>query len=267
MISVETFGTAAEASSALGGQSIYLGGGTLVMRGLNYGAQGFDRIVRTTDPAMKQIAASGDQISIGAGVTMDEIARSADTVFLTSVARSVGGPAVRNMATVGGNLHAGHPYGDLAVALLVLDGTVAMANGSTHRLEDFLGNRSNAQGLVASVSIKRPSGRDFRYRKISRVKPSGVSVMSIAAWLPSSAGRLADPRVAFGAMGATPLRAKGVETALNGSVLDANGIQPALEAVKGDFDPPDDAVASGWYRREVAPVHLRRLLLDEGEFR
>lgn len=267
MISVETFGTAAEASNALGGQSVYLGGGTLVMRGLNYGAQGFDKIVRSTDPALKQITASGDQITIGAGVTMDEIARSSETAFLARVARSVGGPAVRNMATIGGNLHAGHPYGDFAVALLALDGTVAMANGSTEPLEDFLANRNNAQGLVASVSIKRPAGRDFRYRKISRVKPSGISVMSIAAWLPSSAGRLANPRVAFGAMGATPLRAKGVETALNGAVLDANSIQPALDAVKRDFDPPDDAVASGWYRREVAPVHLRRLLLDEGELR
>lgn len=267
MISVETFATATEASNALGGQSIYLGGGTLVMRGLNYGAQDFNKIVRSTDPALKQITVSGDQISIGAGVTMDEIVRSSDTAFLAPVAQSVGGPAVRNMATVGGNLYAGHPYGDFTVALLALDGTVALANGSTQRLEDFLANRNNAQGLVASVTIKRPAGRDFRYRKISRVKPKGISVMSIAAWLPSSAGRLADPRVAFGAMGATPLRAKSVETALSGAVLDANGIRPALEALARDFDPPDDAVASGWYRREVAPVHLRHLLLDEGDFR
>lgn len=264
MIQVETFPTASEASNALNGQTAYLGGGTLVMRALNYGAQDFTRIVRTTDPAMRQIAGAGDRISIGAGVTMAEIVGSSDVAFLAPVAQSVGGPAVRNMATVGGNLFAGHPYGDFTAALLALDGTVRMANGSEQKLEDFLTGRDSVQGLVTSVSLMRPMGRDFRYRKISRVKPKGISVMSIAAWLPSSAGRLANPLVAFGAMGTTPLRAKGVEAALNGAVLDANGIRPALEAVARDFEPPDDAVASSWYRREVAPVHLRRLLLDEG---
>ena len=44
--------------------------------------------------------------------------------FLAPVAESIGGPAVRNMATVGGNLFARSPYGDFAVALLALGATV-----------------------------------------------------------------------------------------------------------------------------------------------
>ena len=262
MISVETHPTLAEAARALGPDAIFLGGGTLVMRALNYGENAFSRIVRTTDSSTRRIAVTGDRVEIGAQVTMRDVLSNRDTDFLAPVARSVGGPAVRNMATVGGNLFADHPYGDFAVALLALDGRVRMADGSEDDLAAFLANR-RTRGLVASVSIARPRGEEFRWRKVSRVKPKGVSVMSIAAWLPGGAGRVSEPRLAFGAMAETPRRAAGAERALAGAALTSEGIRPALEALKSDFSPADDALASGWYRAEVAPVHLRRLLLNE----
>ena len=40
-------------------------------------------------------------------------------------------------------------------------------------------------------------------------------------------------------------------------------ILAALAVATEGLEPPDDALASAWYRRQVAPVHLRRLLLDE----
>ena len=88
--------------------------------------------------------------------------------------------------------------------------------------------------------------------------------MSMAAWLPQSGGRISGARVVFGAMGATPLRAKATEGALEGQVLDDARVTAACSAVGQDFQPPDDALASGWYRNQVAPVHLRRLLLNKG---
>ena len=265
MILVDTYTTNEQAASALTEGSIYLGGGTLVMRALNYGEQSFDRIVRSSDPVLKQITSSGDQLVLGSAVTMAEVLVNSQAAFLSDVARSVGGPAVRNMATVGGNLFADHPYGDFTVALLALDAVVKMSDGSEIQLESFLASRSMNRGLVVSVSFNRPSGGDFYWKKVSRVKPKGVSVLSIAAWLPQSAGRISNARIAFGAMGETPLRAKQAEASLNGNLLDASTVATACAALSGDFQPPDDALASGWYRNEVAPVHLRRLLLSEGD--
>lgn len=265
MISVRSFDTIAEAAGALGQNSIYFGGGTLVMRALNYGEQRFDSIVRTTDPSLRAISISGDRISIGASVTMSNVIASRELAFLEPVARSVGGPAVRNMGTVGGNLFAQHPYGDFTTALLALDGIIHKSDGSQQDLEQFLANRSSHVGLIQSVSIARPSGQDFRYKKVSRIKPKGISVMSIAAWLPQSAGRVSQPRIAFGAMGETPIRAKAAETALENANLDPSGIQPALDALSRDLQPFDDPIASGWYRTQVAPVHLKRLLLNQGD--
>jgi CO/xanthine dehydrogenase FAD-binding subunit len=134
-------------------------------------------------------------------------------------------------------------------------------------LEQFLAGRDRAGsgGLVAAVSVPRPASPDaFRFRKVARVKPKGVSVLSIAAHLPLSGGRLANPRVAFGAMAPTPICARAVERAGGSRTLDAAGIAPALAAAAEGIRPPTDALASAWYRREVVPVHLRRLLLGEG---
>ncbi|MEM8790873.1 MAG: FAD binding domain-containing protein [Pseudomonadota bacterium] len=259
MLEVVVTDTLVEASAAMSDRARFLGGGTLVMRQVNYGDQRFNRIVRCRE-RLDEIRAEGDRISIGSGVTMARIMGSSELEFLAPAARAVGGPAVRNMATIGGNLIAPHPYGDMAVALLALDGEVTLADGSTQALEQYLTRR---RGLVRSISIQRPSRDEFRFRKVSRVKPKGASVMSMAAHLQRNAGRLSNVRVAYGAMAPTPIRVTAVEQALEGASFDLGGITPALNVATDGLSPPDDALASAWYRREVAPVHLRRLLLEE----
>ena len=97
--------------------------------------------------------------------------------------------------------------------------------------------------------------------KVTRVHPKGISVLSIAAQLPLASGRVTGARIAYGAMGPTPLRAKAAERALEGRSLDAAGIAPALAVAADGTSPADDAIASAWWRREILPVHLRRLLL------
>jgi CO/xanthine dehydrogenase FAD-binding subunit len=264
MITVDTYDTVAEASRAMQDRSRFLGGGTLLMRAVNYGDQSFQRIVRTRDASMQAIRGEGSRVLISAGVTMSRIIASPDTAFLAPVARLIGGPAVRNMATVGGNLFASHPYGDFTVALLALEGRARMADGSEMDLEDLLSRRESVRGIVAAVSVARPGADDFRFRKISRVKPKGVSVMSMAAWLPRPGGRLKDVRLAYGAMGPAPMRIRPVEQALEGAALDNAAIEAVSRLAAEGLNPPDDSLASAWYRREVAPVHLRRLLLGEG---
>jgi CO/xanthine dehydrogenase FAD-binding subunit len=263
MLSVETYATLAEAAGAMTDRARYLAGGTLVMRAVNYGDQSFDKIVRSRQ-VDRDIRSDVGGIRIGAGATMADLLASREVEFLHPVARLIGGPAIRNMATVGGNLFAANPYGDLTTALLALDAQVMMATGQSEPIESFLAARSRSRGLVAAVIVPRVPSGDFRFAKVSRVKPKGVSVMSIAVWLKSQGSRLGDARVAFGGMGPTPLRAKSAERALTGATLDAGGIAAALRVAIEGLAPADDALASAWYRAEVAPIHLRRLLLNEG---
>jgi xanthine dehydrogenase small subunit len=270
-VDVRTCATMAEAAGLLSGDrnARLLAGGTIVMRDVNEGRMTDGTIIRLTDPAFHQMIVSGARIELGAGVTMAMVLGHRDLAFLHPVAKSVGGPAVRTMATIGGNLFAPTPYGDFTVALLALEAQVTLQSGfggARHMpLEEFLASRSRGGlGLVTAVSFSKPATADaFRFRKVSRVKPKGISVMSIAAHLPVSGGRISNARVAYGAMAPTAIRAKGVERALEGKILDDSSIAAAKQAAAAGTQPATDAIASDWYRREVLPVHLGRLLMNE----
>src|SRR6185369_5376914 len=116
-VTVKTFASSGEAASALSSDRAarYLGGGTLVMRALNEGDISIATVVRATDRALNRIDISGARVVIGAGVTFARILAERELAFLHAPARSIGGPAVRNMGTVGGNLFAQNPFGDFTV--------------------------------------------------------------------------------------------------------------------------------------------------------
>lgn len=266
-VTIKTFASAAEAATALSGDrsARYLAGGTLVMRALNEGDISFSTIVRANDHALGRIDGAGPRVTIGAGVTFAKILSERDLAFLHAPARAIGGPAVRNMGTVGGNLFATNPYGDFTVALLALDATVALQGGFGARdvpIEEFLQSRERHAGsLVLSVSCQKPAGAEaFRYRKITRIRPKGGSVVTIALHLPLSSGRVLGGRIALGSMAPIPIRARAAERALEGRPLDTSTIAAAASAATEGTSPADDALGSAWYRREIAGVHLRRLL-------
>ena len=262
-LSLQTFSTVREAELTLAaGAARYLGGGTLAVRAVNEGDLSFDTLVRSSDPALGRIEVTGTQVRLGASVTMAAIMRHPALGPIAGAARAVGGPAVRNMATVGGNLFAPTPYGDFTVALLALGASVEV-EGRSLDLDEFLFVREKFGGIVSGVSFPLPPARGFRFVKVSRVKPKGVSVLSIATLLETDgSGAVTRARVALGCMGGRPIRAKKAEEALVGVRLTEDEIAHAVEAVSDGVSPPTDPVASAWYRREVLPVHFRRLLLQ-----
>lgn len=259
-LALKTYPTLAEAGSALKDAGArYIGGGTLVVRATNEGDVSLSTFVRSTDPALSAITVEGARATIGASVTMSAVARHPGLSAIAKAAKAVGGPAIRNMATVGGNLFAPAPYGDFAVALLALDATVHTTTGDLG-IEDFLAGRDGK--VVASVSFAVPAAEKFRFVKISRIKPKGVSVLSIAAVIDIDAGKVKSARIALGCMADRPVRATAAEKALAGATLMEEGVAKAIAAVGEGTQPITDAIASAWYRAEVLPVHFRRLLLE-----
>jgi CO/xanthine dehydrogenase FAD-binding subunit len=261
-LALQTFSTVKDATAALRAAGTrYLGGGTLVVRAANEGDVSVTSLVRSTEPSLSAITVSGSEVRIGASVTMAAITRHPDLSSLARAARAVGGPAIRNMATIGGNLFAPAPYGDFTVALLALGATVGTDDGEVP-IETFLAKREDNHAIVTSVGFSLPLEGGFRFLKISRVKPKGVSVLSIAAVLEQAPdGTVSSAHIALGCMADRPMRAKPAEKALLGRKLTSDGIAPALAAASDGTSPITDPIASAWYRNEVLPVHLGRLLL------
>jgi CO/xanthine dehydrogenase FAD-binding subunit len=242
----------------------FLGGGTLLVREVSHGDGTIGRLVLSDGLGLDRIERRGSLVSIGAAATMAKIAADPDLDFLRPVADSIGGPAIRNMATVGGNLFAPAPYGDFAVALLALDASVTFeaADGQkTVDIETFLSARGRkAARIVRSIAFDIPPPGAFRFAKVVRHKPHGASVLAIAATLPVAGGKLSGVRIAYGAMAPTAIRARAVEKALEGKTPDAAAIEAAGKVATVGCAPQTDAFASEWYRLNVLPVHLRRLL-------
>jgi CO/xanthine dehydrogenase FAD-binding subunit len=241
-----------------------IAGGTLAVAGLNYGEATGNPLIIVDGLGLDRIEIKGKKVTLGALVTMAALARDRRLKLIHAVANTIGGPAVRAMATVGGNLFAPAPYGDMAVALLALDAEVSFHDRKATRkiaLETFLRDRKKHKAaFVVSVSFTLPEARDFRYTKIVRRKPVSASVVTIATLVPRKAGKIKGARIALGAMAPHPLRARKAELALEGKALDRMAIEAAAKVLAEGTAPADDAYATAWYRREIAPVHFKRLM-------
>lgn len=255
----------AAASMLAGGTGArFVAGGTLVVRDINAGDVSINRLVLSDGLGLDGISVDNGRAEVGATVSMATIAAHPQLEFLWPVANSIGGPAVRAMATVGGNLFAPYPFGDFAVALLALGAEAAVedsAGSATVDLEALLAARTARPGrIVRNVSFLLPSAGSFRFTKVVRRKPHGASVLSIAAVTPLVDGRVKGARVAYGAMAETPMRSPVVERVLEGKPLESHSIAAAAAVATEGCSPMSDPQASDWYRRAVLPVHLTRLL-------
>lgn len=240
-----------------------LGGGTGLMRRIHEGDQNVRRLIRLHDLELGKITRLGTTFRIGSQVTMSQILADPTLQILHDAAASVGAPALRNMATIGGNLFSQPPYGDLTTALLALETNVVFINNNRQQqlaLETFLKN-PGPRRLVLALEIPSTMSKKFFYHKMTRCHPRGASLITLALAINYSAGRYSEARIAFGGLGGRPFRALNAERALSGS-LTAASIEAACASLKDFTEPFSDALASGWYRMEMAQLHLRRILTD-----
>jgi len=252
---------AAAALLASDGGARFIGGGTIAVRDVNYGDGSVSRLVLPEGLNLDLIQVKAGKATLGAAVTMAKVEVHAQLGFLKPVAHSIGGPAIRAMATVGGNLFAPYPFGDFTVAMLALGAAVTVEGPEgpqTLDLEDFLSRSRDPAEIVVSLAFDLPNA--LRFTKVIRRRPHGAPVLSVAAVLPIVGGVVSGARIAYGAMAPRPMRARAVETQLEGRPLDPATIALAVKQATMGCSPLTDPQASAWYRTEVLPVHLQRLL-------
>jgi CO/xanthine dehydrogenase FAD-binding subunit len=242
-----------------------LGGGTIIMGMANEGMLFPKRVMSLARAGMGGMAAQNGHIAIGGAATLAALARQDDLPLLAQAAGLIGGPALRTTATIGGNLFAPTPNGDLGAPLLALDAAVELAGPQGHRtitLEQFYTERAQgASGeLVTGIRAPRAGGRTA-YIKQMRRRANAPAVVAVAVRVVTGDdGVCTDARIALGAAALHPIRAREAEAALVGRVPGAEVIAAAAEAAMAACDPPTDALASAWYRRRMVGVQVRRAL-------
>jgi CO/xanthine dehydrogenase FAD-binding subunit len=253
----------AAAARLLASGGTVLAGGTILMPWLNDSASEPTALVSLRKAGLADVRVDGTRATLGAATTLAQLEGDARFGFLAPVVRSIASVPVRTLATVGGNLFARQPYGDLAVALVALGATATVIDQDATRevpVGDLVAGTGPA-GLVTAVTFEVPADGTFRYLKAARRRFNSASIVTVAATVTESDGVVTTARVALGGVGPHVLRARAVEAALAGRPLDEPTVAAAAEAGLAEIAPADDAYASAWYRRRVFPVHLRRALL------
>lgn len=217
---------------------------------------------------LRRIEESDDSIIIGAGVTYNEASSiiAAHYPDFGELIRRIGGQQVRNMGTIGGNVANGSPIGDSPPALIAAGATLGLRLGSEQRtilLEDFFidyGKQDRRPGeFVEYIVLPKPEpGTHYRCYKISKRFDQDISAACGAFQLRLDGDIVADIRIAFGGMAATPKRAAATEAALTGKPWTGETMEAALDAMEQDYTPLTDWRASAWYRMAVAKNLLRK---------
>lgn len=249
-----------------GPELLVMAGGTIAMPLINEGVSHPEIVMGLRKSGLDRIEKTNGSLSIGASTTLTQMLAQKHIPMLSEAAHNIGGWAIRNMGTVGGNLFAPPPSGDFSVALLALDAQVIVANQAGERrlpLSDFFtGFMTNALEMgemVTGFEIPMPKG-ETAYLKYGRKHANTPAVVTVAAQVVLEAGNVSDARIALNAVADHPIRAHQAEKALIGSSLDESAIAAAASAAENECEPFTDAIASEWYRRKMVPVYVRRTL-------
>jgi len=221
-------------------------------------------------PALAAIDVTDHALRIGAGVTLTALIEHPvvrrEYPVLPFTARYMGSPAIRNLATVGGNLCNASPAADLSPVLLALDAEVAVASPHGDRrlpLGDlFRGPGQTILGpgeLLAWVAVPRVhAGWYLRYERLDVRRAMDIAIASVALALRVDGPRVAAARLALGAVAPTARRVPEVERLLVDEGLGRASIGRAAELAQAAAAPIGDVRATAQYRREMVGVLVRR---------
>lgn len=185
-------------------------------------------MIITLIPELKGITDNGDgTVTIGALTTPSEIASSNIVPWhVRKAAAGMGAIALRNTATIGGNIGNASPKGDLPQPLILLDAEVVLSSESGERrmlLDDFiLGAKKTAlreDEIIKSVVIPAHSFTYSYYRKIGMRRANAISKLSLSAAAVVKDGEIIDFRASSGAAGPKVIRSREAENILKGHMV------------------------------------------------
>jgi carbon-monoxide dehydrogenase medium subunit len=205
---------------------------------------------------------------------------------LAEACGQIGGPQVRNVATLAGNIAHALPAADGTVALLALGSEVLVATraeegpgGATPGGDSlsvtyewwpltraFKGPGQSAidsTRQVLAAARFQPTGANEGSAFARVMRPQGVAlpVMGLAVRVTAVDGTIRETSIALGPVAPTPFRAAQTEAFLRGQPADDQTIARAVEVLLAECNPrtsPHRATAE--YRHQVIPVLFRRAM-------
>jgi len=218
-------------------------------------------------------------LKIGALTTIRSIEQSAQLSPRYSVicqaAKQMGSIAVRNVATVGGNLCNAAPSAELAPALVVMSATAKLVSPAGERivpLEDFFTGPGATvlknDEILTEIQIPAPPADTAGiYIKYSARGGEDLALVGVAVLVTLNPGDsvCTEARVALGAVAPIPMRARKAEELLKGKRIDRELAVKAAQIAAEESRPIDDVRSTADYRREMVKVFGRDAIIQAAD--
>lgn len=243
----------------------------------------FDALIDVTKIAgANEIRERDGFIEIGCGVTHTQIVNSKlIQQFATALAEAsfvVGGPQVRNVATLCGNVAHALPAADGTVALMALEAQAQVASRQSPvtsnqwkpLAEIFIGPGKSAvdstREMIAAIRF-RPCSENEASAFARVMRPQGVALpilgMATRVKIENRKSKIEIQEIAIsaGPVAPIPFRAKQTEEFLRGKILDDEILKQAAQILLSETSPRTSAHrATKEYRVELLPTLLEQTL-------
>ncbi|MCG6881806.1 MAG: FAD binding domain-containing protein [Deltaproteobacteria bacterium] len=254
-------------------QPLAIAGGTdLMVRFNRHRRRRQETLVYLGKLGLDYIREENGKVLVGACAPLNEIAASPLIIeklpLLAKACGEMASPAVRNAATLGGNVVNNARHADGVAALTALNAAVVIASTGGERtmaMNAFTGapkkEKLSGGGIIKHFAITSLGPDEtWAWEKLRQRKGESRSVVSVSMRAGMQGGKCTAMRLVIGCMAPNPFVSKaaaelmvGYEpgTALNKKV--------ALKVLE-ECTPASDARASAWYREKVTAVLIERVL-------
>ncbi|MBR45444.1 MAG: hypothetical protein CMM31_02965 [Rhodospirillaceae bacterium] len=264
-----------EAVAARAGEedSVFLAGGQSLIPTLNFRIANPVLLIDIGRiPALKEIAVSDTEITIGAMVRQrqvekDEAVHRANPL-IREVLGNVAHAVVRNRGTIAGSIAHADAAAELPAMLLATGGSVDVRGPSGARsitaedLFQFHLTTSLAEGeMITAVKVPALASKTgWSFQEFAR-RHGDYALAGICALVTlDDAGRCARARLAACGIASTAVRLEAAEAELAGSAFDDAAIARAAKAARDAVTAADDSQASTAYRRHLVDTLTKRTL-------
>ena len=252
-----------------------LAGGTDLVRDMNLEFKIPENIMWIGHLNLEYIKEEAGLIRIGAATRMQTAGDSSvlqnKAKALATAAGKLASPAVRTVATLGGNICTASPAADCGCAMMGLGAEVVLTRKSGERvvpLADFYtgpGKTVIQPGELLTEIRLKPTGENegSAYEKIGRRQAMTLAVVNATSRVKlDKSGKCVSVLIVVGAAAPTLLRIKAAESVLIGQPFTEQAIQEAAEIAVKEIKPIDDVHGTAWYRRKVTKVLVEHTLRD-----
>ncbi len=211
-------------------------------------------------------------LRIGTAATFsDLLADDAIPGIFKTVFSEIASPAVRNRATIGGNICNASPAGDTLPILYAMDASVILEGIGVKRVvpvDEFITGPGETllrkEELLTEIQLPLQDLNLFFYRKIGTRRGYSCAKASFFGGARIEEGMLGDVRMALGSVAPTVVRSKDAEMRVkNRNFRELAALVPEIVAMYEKIvSPIDDQRSSACYRKSVSLRLIRRFLLD-----